>query len=49
MEREGHGTGFVADDELGLILTNHHVVGRSEYVAVQFDEKRKVASQSGRL
>jgi S1-C subfamily serine protease len=42
---EGHGTGFVADDELGLILTNDHVVGRSGYVAVQFDEKRKVQAR----
>jgi S1-C subfamily serine protease len=42
---EGHGTGFVADDELGLILTNDHVIGRSEYVAVQFDEKREVQAR----
>jgi S1-C subfamily serine protease len=41
----GHGSGFVADDELGLILTNQHVVGTSEYMAVQFDEKRKVAAK----
>ena len=40
----GHGTGFVADDT-GLILTNQHVIGPSEYVAVQFDEKRKVAAK----
>jgi S1-C subfamily serine protease len=40
----GHGTGFVAD-EAGLILTNQHVVGTSEYLSVQFDEKRKVAAK----
>ncbi len=37
----GHGTGFVFNEN-GLILTNQHVLGASEYVAVQFDEKRKV-------
>jgi S1-C subfamily serine protease len=41
----GHGTGFVVDREAGLILTNQHVVGTSEYLAVQFDEKRKVAAK----
>lgn len=37
----GHGTGFFID-ELGLILTNQHVIGPSEYIAVQSDGEHKV-------
>lgn len=37
----GHGTGFIFDKE-GLILTNQHVIGPSEYIAVQFDAQRKI-------
>jgi S1-C subfamily serine protease len=37
----GHGTGFFID-EAGLILTNQHVIGPSEYIAVQSDAGHKV-------
>lgn len=37
----GHGTGFFVD-EAGLILTNQHVIGPSEYIAVQSDDEHKV-------
>jgi S1-C subfamily serine protease len=40
----GHGTGFVVNEN-GLILTNQHVLGASEYLTVQFDEKRKVRAK----
>jgi S1-C subfamily serine protease len=37
----GHGTGFIID-ESGLILTSQHVLGPSNYIAVQFDSVTKV-------
>jgi S1-C subfamily serine protease len=37
----GHGAGFIVDEK-GLFLTNHHVVGPSELISVQFDPKHKV-------
>ena len=40
----GHGTGFFADAK-GLILTNQHVVGNSEYLAVQFDRTHKIVAK----
>ncbi|HKY46037.1 MAG TPA: serine protease, partial [Pyrinomonadaceae bacterium] len=40
----GNGTGFIIDDA-GLVLTSQHVVGPSEYIAVQFDRKRKVPAK----
>ena len=40
----GNGTGFIIDDA-GLVLTSRHVVGPSEYIAVQFDRKRKIPAK----
>lgn len=37
----GQGSGFMIDPR-GLILTNQHIVGLSDYAAVQFDETLKV-------
>jgi hypothetical protein len=39
----GHGTGFFVD-ERGLVVTNQHVIGPSEYIAVQIDDEHKVAA-----
>lgn len=36
----GHGTGFLIDAS-GLVMTNEHVVSRSEMNSVQFDAQRK--------
>lgn len=40
----GKGTGFIVD-ELGLIVTNSHVISGSVQVRVAFDEKRKVRAE----
>src|SRR5260370_693314 len=40
----GHVTGFFVDRK-GLILTNQHVVGNSEYLAVQFDRTHKIVAK----
>jgi hypothetical protein len=42
---EAHsGSGFLVDSA-GLVVTNNHVVQASSYLAVQFDQKRKVPAR----
>jgi len=40
----GSGSGFIISDK-GLVLTSQHVIGPSEYLAVQVDRKRKVPAK----
>src|SRR5713226_5876180 len=44
ISESGHGTGFFVDGK-GLLLTNQHVVGNSEYLAVQFDRGHKIQAR----
>lgn len=40
----GSGSGFIVSEK-GLVLTSQHVIGPSEYLAVQFDRKRKIPAK----
>jgi S1-C subfamily serine protease len=39
----GHGTGFIVDPA-GLVLTNQHVLGPTNYIAVQIDNATKISA-----
>lgn len=39
----GSGTGFLIEPR-GLIITNQHVIAKSDIISVQFDSKRKVSA-----
>jgi S1-C subfamily serine protease len=43
-QQSGHGTGFLVDPA-GLIVTNQHVIEGFTYLAVQFDDRRKLAAE----
>ena len=40
MAEGGHGSGFLVDDR-GLVVTNHHVISNSEYLAVKVGDNKK--------
>jgi S1-C subfamily serine protease len=40
----GSGIGFIISEK-GLVLTSQHVIGPSEYLAVQFDRNRKIPAK----
>src|SRR5258708_3518565 len=44
ISESGHGTGFFVDGK-GLLLTNQHVVGNSDYLAVQFGREHKIPAR----
>jgi S1-C subfamily serine protease len=43
-QQSGHGTGFLVDPA-GLIITNQHVIEGFTYLAVQFDDRCKLAAE----